>query len=250
MRAYELLKETFSRKLYIGIVHITWLAFYGLTYVLFVPEAEQFGQMLWLSSGCLLPLLLSTGIIGQDISSGRIRTLVTKPFWPGKIYLYRLLGLSLQGAVHLTLAGILLILLGCTAKSPDLNIWLWLFSSWLLFNVWAALATAVSVIVPRGYNSLVLFVALILLSLVVGIVAINPHLYPGGRFYRTEQDHPLLDFIRYACPPFALLSSLARGKLDLIKEAIVIGHSFLLVWLYSAIGLLLFVRRQFTSQRN
>lgn len=242
MRAYELLRETFSRKLYIGIVHISWLAFYGLTYVLFVPEAEEFGQMLWLCSGCLLPLLLSTGIIGQDISSGRIRTLVTKPFWPGKIYLYRLVGLSLQGAVHLILAGILLILLRCTAKSPDLNIYLWLFASWLLFNVWAALATAVSVIVPRGYNSLVLFVALVLLSLVVGIVAINPHLYPGGRLF--------LDIVRYACPPFALLSSLARGKLDLIKEAIVIGHSFLLVWLYSAIGLLLFVHRQFTSQRN
>jgi len=242
MRAYELLRETFSRKLYIGIVHISWLAFYGLTYVLFVPEAEEFGQLLWFCSGCLLPLLLSTGIIGQDISSGRIRTLVTKPFWPGEIYLYRLAGLSLQGAVHLTLAGIVLILLRCTATSPDLNICLWLFASWLLFNVWAALATAVSVIVPRGYNSLVLFVGLVLLSLVVDIVAINPHLYLGGRLF--------LDIVHYACPPFALLGSLARGKFDLIKEAIVIGHSFLLVWLYSAIGLLLFARRQFTSQRN
>ena len=107
MRAYELLKETLCRKLYIWMVHISWLVFYALVYTLFRPEAEKFGQLVWICSGCFLPLLLSAGIIGDDIASGRIRVLIAKPFWPGELYVYRLTGLSLQAAVHLLLAFVL-----------------------------------------------------------------------------------------------------------------------------------------------
>jgi hypothetical protein len=103
MRAYELIKETFCRKLYICFVHVSWLAFYGLVYTLFRPEPEKFGRLIWICSGCFLPLLLSAGIIGDDIACGRIRVLMAKPFWLGELYVCRLVGLSLQAAVHLAL---------------------------------------------------------------------------------------------------------------------------------------------------
>ena len=57
------------------------------------------------STGFFLPLSLTAGIFGDDIASGRISVLATRPIELRDIYLYRLLGLSLQGAVHLLLAG-------------------------------------------------------------------------------------------------------------------------------------------------
>ena len=90
MRAYELMKETFSRKMHIWIVHVVWLVLYACFWVLFLNEEEDvFGQYLFIWGGFLLPLALSAGIFGDDIASGRIRVLMTKPFWPGELYIYR-----------------------------------------------------------------------------------------------------------------------------------------------------------------
>jgi len=92
MRAYELIKETFCRKIYILIVHLSWLILYGAFWWLFLPRASElseFGRFIFIWGGCFLALALSAGIFGDDISSGRICVLVTKPFWPGKLYIYR-----------------------------------------------------------------------------------------------------------------------------------------------------------------
>ena len=87
------------------MVHVIWLVLYGVFYWLFVPEMPEMGRLLFIWAGFFLALALSAGIFGDDIASGRICVLVTKPFWVGELYLYRLLGLSLQAAVHLLLAG-------------------------------------------------------------------------------------------------------------------------------------------------
>ena len=72
MRAYELMKETLSRKMYIYIVHLSWFAIYGLLFTLRVQEEESFHGVLFVFGGFFLPLALSAGIFGDDISSGRI----------------------------------------------------------------------------------------------------------------------------------------------------------------------------------
>src|SRR5512139_2161694 len=111
MRAFELMKETFFRRTYIWIVHVIWLALYGVYWWLFLPEAPDFGRFLFIWAGFFLPLALSAGIFGDDIASGRICVIVTRPFWTGELYIFRLLGLSLQAAVHLALAGALVLVL-------------------------------------------------------------------------------------------------------------------------------------------
>src|SRR4030066_247250 len=155
MKAYELMKETFSRRGYIWIVHVVWLALYGIFWWLFLPSGEEFGRFIFIWGGFFLPLALTAGIFGDDIASGRICVLVTKPLWPGELYLCRLLGLSLQAAVQFILAGFLVFILHFITKKGNTEyLSLWLFVSWLLFNTVAALSTSLSVVVGRTYNSL------------------------------------------------------------------------------------------------
>ena len=242
MRAYELLKETFCRKLYIWMVHISWLVFYGLVYTLFRPEPEKFGQLLWICSGCFLPLLLSAGVIGDDIASGRIRVLIAKPFWPGELYVYRLIGLSLQAAVHLFLAFVVLTVLQSLMVGRGVeNLGAWLIAAWLLFNVWAALSTLLSVVVGRGYNSLFLFVALVFVFLSVDLLRLHTSQY------RHAEAKVILDVLKYTCPPFVLLSQFATGEHGLFQSVAVAAHSLVLMLVYGGIGLFLLHRRQFPS---
>ncbi len=253
MRAWELMKETLWRREYLWIVHVIWLACYGGFWWLLLPDPEEFGNFLFLWGGVLLPLALSAGILGDDIASGRICVLVTKPFWSGKLYFYRLLGLSLQGAVHFALAGVLVFVLhAITGKSTMVGVGRWLLSAWLLFNTFAALSTSLSVVVKRAHNSLLLFVATLTLFVVAGML-----LY-------SLQGHVLepivTGFFRYPFPPLELLHNMGKG--DYAKETLTIGgwqvatsvacaaHSVLLTAVYGGIGILLLTRREFLSQRE
>jgi len=159
MRAYELIKETFCKKRYILIIHLSWLILCGFFCCFFSLSASEFGRLIFLWGGCFLALALSAGIFGDDISSGRICIIVTKPFWLGELYIYRLLGLSLQAAVDFILVWcVIFILHTLVGKGSTDGLGLWLFASWLLFNTCAALSTSLSVVVERAYNALILLV--------------------------------------------------------------------------------------------
>jgi ABC-type transport system involved in multi-copper enzyme maturation permease subunit len=253
MRAYELIKETFCRKLYILIVHLVWLSLYGSYWWFFLPKGNDFGNFVFIWGGFLFSLALSAGILGDDISSGRICSLITKPFWAGKLYIYRLLGLSLQAALHFILTGcIILILYAIERKGSIDNLGIWLFASWLLFNTCAALSTTLSVIAGRTYNALILLIATITGFFIIGLMKsmMNQQEETGAFFY----------FIRYACPPFKLLYkfalgeyekySLTVGRFSLAKSVACVVHSMILTVFYSAIGIVLLIRRQFSSGRN
>jgi len=253
MRAWELVKETLWRREYLWIVHLVWLAFYGAFWWLFLPDPEEFGNFVFLWGGFLLPLALSAGIMGDDIASGRICVLVTKPFWLGELYLYRLLGLSVQGALHFVLAGVMVLVLHVVTRKGSMSgVGLWLLSTWLLFNTFAALSTSLSVVVKRVHNALLLFVAT--LTLVV-VAALLVHSVQGGAL-----EPVVTGFFRYPFPPFELLGDLAKG--EYAKETLTVGswhipksvacaaHSLLLTVVYAGIGIFLFARRQFLSQRE
>jgi ABC-type transport system involved in multi-copper enzyme maturation permease subunit len=253
MRAYELIKETFLRRGYIWMVHAIWLALYGLFWWLFIPDEEEFGRFLFTWSGFFLPLALSAGVFGDDIASGRICVLVTKPFWSGQLYIYRLLGLSLQAAVHLLLAAGLIGILHALMRRGSLEgLGLWLLASWLLFNTCAALSTSLSVVVGRAYNSLVLFVVIATGYVVVNLLTslLRQHASAGT----------FMSFIKYPWPPFELLSKFAGGeheeygltvaRFGLVKSIGCVLHSLMLTAAYGVIGIILLSRRQFSCMRD
>jgi ABC-type transport system involved in multi-copper enzyme maturation permease subunit len=256
MRAYELIKETFCRKLYILIVHLCWLTLYGFFYWLRLPEASEFsdfGQFIFIWGGFFLALALSAGIFGNDISSGRICVLVTKPFWSGELYIYRLLGLSLQAAVHFILAwGVIFILHVIMRKGSIDNLGLWLFASWLLFNTCAALSTSLSVVVGRAYNALLLLVVILTGFFVVSWLM--------NSMQQQAETGVFFSFIRFACPPFKLLYkfacgeygkySLRFGRFSLTKSVACVVHSVILTVVYSIVGIVLLSRRQFSCERD
>ena len=256
MRAYDLIKETFNRKLFILIVHLSWLALYGMFYWLRLPDAGEvsdFARFIFIWGGFFLALALSAGIFGDDISSGRICVLVTKPFWSGELYIYRLLGLSLQAAVHFILAWFVIFILHIIMHKGSMNgLGLWLFASWLLFNTCAALSTSLSVVVGRAYNTLLLLVVF-----VTGFFVISWLMYATRQQAETGV---LFSFIKFACPPFELLSkfaggeygkySLTVGRFSIAKSAACVVHSLILAVVYSVVGIVLLSRRQFSRVLN
>ncbi|MEN6428362.1 MAG: hypothetical protein ABFE13_23690 [Phycisphaerales bacterium] len=253
MRAWELMKETFFRRGYVWMVHVIWLALYGIFWWLFLPDPEEYGHFVLIWGGFLLPLALSGGILGDDITSGRICVLVTKPFWPGKLFIYRLLGLSLQGAVHFVLAaGVVFVLHTVTGRSTMVGLDRWLLSCWLLFNTFAALSASLSVVVKRAHNALLMFMATITIMIIAAMLMWQ---------FRNHAIAPIVEgFFRYPFPPFKLLDNMSRGLYA--KESLTVGgwkipvavacvaHSLLLATLYGAAGVLLFTRRQFLSERD
>lgn len=253
MRAYELIKETFLRRTFIWIAHLSWLALYGLFWWLFVPDANEFGRFIFLFSGFFLPLALSAGIFGDDIASGRICVLVTKPFWTGQLYIYRFLGLSLQAAVHFILVGFLAsILCAVMRKGSTEGLAIWYLASWLLFNTCAALSTSLSVVLGRSFNSLLLLVIIVTGSFVIGLLM---------RYVSSQaMTGWLMDFVRYAWPPFELLGKFAAGEYDkysltvgrfsMAKNVACVVHCLMLTVVYGIIGITLLCTREFSRVRD
>jgi ABC-type transport system involved in multi-copper enzyme maturation permease subunit len=253
MRAYELIKETFCRKLYILIVHLLWLSLYGSFWWFFLPKGNDFGLFVFIWGGFFLALALSAGIFGDDIASGRICCLITKPLWPGELYIYRLLGLSLQSAVHFILAGCVILILHAIEHQGSIdNLGTWLFASWLLFNTCAALSTSLSVVIGRAYNALILLIVIVTGFFISSVL--------NSMMKQQEVTGAFSYFIRFACPPFKLLYkfahgeygkySLTVGRFSLTKSVACVVHSLILTAVYSAIGIVLLVRRQFSSRRD
>jgi hypothetical protein len=268
MRAYEFIKETFRRKAYIQIVHISWLAIYGLLFLIPVPrEAWQvwpWGLMLFVWSGCTLPLLISAGIIGDDIASGRIGLIITKPFWPGLIYIYRFFGLSLQALVHIIIAVSMILILQSigggneeqldqwaaefegmgmfSGRSNIENLSMWALSSWLIFNNWVALSVTLSTVLKRAFNSICLFVSI---GFVYFLVTILTQLLPEHSTTKA-----IMTIVRYACPQIESLYHLANGKYSLINSWGCVAYSLSLTAIYGIIGIMILCIRQFECARD
>lgn len=239
MKAYALITETYLRKGSLRIMHMIWFVAYPAIFLIPLPPSGwQWGAFVFTWSGCLLSLALSAGIFGDDIASGRIRLLMTEPIRPAELYLYRFLGLSLQGAVHLLAVGTsILILHRLTGRGQIDHFAAWLFASWLIFNAWTALSTSVSVMVKREHNSMVLVLAT--------FMAVLP-LYLLLLFF---EDHPVTkvyhEILRYAGPPVESLAHLGRGRCSLAGGVARVAHSLVLTVLYGAIGIVLLDRREF-----
>lgn len=239
MKAYALITETFLRKGSVRFVHLSWLGIYAAIFLIpMPPEAWQWGPFVFGWSGCLLPLLLSEGIFGDDIASGRIRLLVTEPIRPAELYIYRFLGLSLQGAVHfLAVGGLVLLLHRLTHRGSVDHFMVWVLAGWLLFNTWAALSTSLSVVLKRAHNSMLLF---IVTAAVFFLVSVLTSFFP-----KSIAVEMLLGVVRYTCPPVELLVKTVIGKFGLWQGLGSITYSLALTVLYGAAGIVLLGRREF-----
>ena len=253
MRAYELIKESLLRRRYLWIVHLVWLCTYAMFWWLFLPDPEEFGNFVFNWGGLFLALALSAGILGDDIASGRICVIMTRPLRPASLCAYRLLGLSLQGALHFVLAwGVLFIMHVITGKGSVEGFARWFVVTWLFFNTWAALSLCLSVIVKRAHNSLLLFVLLVTVAAVVGCLQ--------GQAGDLWISRAATGFARYACPPFKFLHELGEGKYvghtltvarrQIPKHLACAAHTLLLCGIYLGIGMRWLSRREFFSERE
>ncbi len=244
MKVRVLMAETFLRKRAILIMHLAWFAPYApLLLIPFEPGVWHWGGFLFGWSGCLLPLALSAGIFGDDIASGRMRMLATEPIRLWELYLYRFLGLSLQGAAHLLAVGGLTLLLHRLTGWGDIDHFaLWLLASWLIFNAWTALSTSVSVVVHREHNAMLV---------VLGTIVVVFPLYTLLLFFEGSIGTRIYhEIVRYAGPPVELLVRLGRGRCRLPAGIGSVAYSLLLTAFYSMIGILLLHRREFMAARD
>jgi len=252
-QAYELIRETFLRKPSIWAVHAAGFAVYALFWLLFLPSDMEAGFFVFFWGGFFLPLALSAGIFGDDIASGRISVLATRPIELRDIYLCRLLGLSLQGAVHLGLAGGGICLLDmCLGKGTPNSLGLWLCATWFLFNACAALSTTLSVLIRRSYNALVTLILVMFSYFLLDIL--------WGYWLDDGMAAAVKTLLQYAGPPFGLLEriahgdygkfSLSVGRYSFAKSLACVVHCTLLTSVYALIGIQILTRRQFFSKRD
>jgi len=136
-------------------------------------------------------------------------------------------------------------------STEDLGIWL--LASWLLFNTCAALSTSLSVVLGRAFNSLLLLVIVatgyFIVRMLVGMLG-EQNVMAGA----------LMNFIRYAWPPFGLLQKFAGGeygrlaltvgRFSMTKNIACIVHSLILTVAYGAAGIVLLSRREFSRVRD
>ena len=239
MRAYELIKETLLRRSYIPVIHIVWLAIYVLLFQLPVSDDILWGKVPFVLCGFMLPLILSNGIFGNDISSGRITVLITKPMRIGELYIWRFIGLSIQGAIHLCVCGFIIFFLhNIQGKGSIENLILWLLLSWLLFNAWSALSTTVSVFIKRGNNFMVLFFCIVLVFALRSILSMSP-----TPIYRI-----VMTIIKYAFPPVELLFACGAGEWSLPQKIGLLAYVIGLTTIYIGIGVVILSNRDFKRQ--
>ena len=195
MKAYELIKETFLRTAYIPFTHLAWFALYAFWFLRPTPTVVPLGSRLFVLSGLLLPSLLSAGIFGNDIASGRICVLATKPIRMGTLYIFRIIGLILQGALHLAIGSCIMFIGHCITEKGNIdNLGLWALSSWLLFATCAALSTALSVLIKREWNFAIMVLgAILVFAIDVLFLPVAPEAIEGIVSLSLSMDFPRLE---------------------------------------------------------
>jgi ABC-type transport system involved in multi-copper enzyme maturation permease subunit len=240
MRGYELMKETLLRRRFILIMHFVILGIYGLLFLPDLSEAHWQPALIGFS-GFLLPIFISAGIFGDDVASGRIAALVTKPVHAAQLYLWRAAGLAAQGILHFGIAITLIIVLHRVTGRRDLDEAAFVVvAGFLLFCTCATLSTTISVLVKREFNSAVLIIGA---AILVATYAFLLNKYPN--FWATQAYHQLL---KYGCPPLELISN-GLGK-PLLSRLLIVLHAVGLTAAYAGLGIFFLSMRQFPQARD
>lgn len=244
MRAWELIKETLLRHYYIGAAHALLLGIYVAANFSEKILGSPYGPKVFIWSGCVLPLIVSAGIFGDDLATGRIATLITKPIRPCGIYLWRYLGMSAQGLVHLLLvAAILPAHRACTNFGGVFGFdgWTgWIIASWLAFNMWIALNTTLSVFLKRGMNSAFIVAAYPIVTF--GTINVLHNFNPKHRVYITASK-----IFEYGFPPWHATLTQFRDSSYQVSFAVC---TVLLILAYGTLGIAILSKREYRQERG
>lgn len=246
MYATALMIETYRRRRIIPLAHVLFGAAYALLFVLsWYTDAPPVGGYIFLASGMFLPLVLSVGIFGSDIASGRFRVLSTEPIPLYAFYAWRLAGMVLQAVIQVT--AVVLVAFAMHAAFGKCNLahlGRWLFVTLMMFVSMAAFSTTVSVAVKAESNSLLVFLllpAFVFLSIL--------HRVAADPFWAEVCEWPLT-VGRYALPPVELLFRAADEPKPWPEVLGACLHAAGLTLIYAVAGVALLERRQYKPQRS
>jgi ABC-type transport system involved in multi-copper enzyme maturation permease subunit len=235
MRLYELVKETVLREPLVLVAHLALFGLYIMLGLLPTRGATQWGKPLFLLAGIFLPMLVTRGIFGDDIATGRITVLATEPMRFATLYLGRLAGVVAQCVVHLAVgSGIFLVISLALGKGSFVNFPLWLLGALCLFTAFAALSCTLSLIVKGSYNFMALLFGTAAFGLMVSLMG------PAA----TGLSGVLVRVVKYAFPPVQLLGAMCRGATP-VEAALRCGHAALLAAVYATIGVIILNKREF-----
>lgn len=239
----SVVEETFCRRAYIRIVHLSWLGIYAVLFLVpFPPSIWNWGTFIFFWSGCLLPVLISSGAFGDDIATGRIALLATKPFSLYRLFWYRVIGTCLQCVGNIGVVYVLIVALHrLTEHGGREHLGQWCLYACLVSLTWVALSTALSVLVSRDHNA----IALILASVVVFLLLSSLMSFAPDHIVSKA----LLKATTYSCPPVIALLPLVDKEDPWLKVALVL-HALGLATLYGTLGGFLLTHRELNSPHN
>ena len=245
----EVLKETVFRRRFIPMLHGLYLGVYITIYVIFYllpSETAQWELWLFIWSGCLFPVLLTAGLFGDDIASGRILQLVIKPTSLATLYLLRVLGVFIQCVVHLAVCYLLLFIVyrinGQEAKG---HLGLWFLASVLVSLTWLMLSASFSTFLLREYNVVMVLIGSIVVFMLWQSASIVASL-AGWPAVSKVADGILI----YGMPPIALLFRLAMQRYSITGCVAVTLHAVVMAVLYAIAGIVILTHREFVRKRE
>jgi len=239
MVAWELVKETVLRRGFILLIHLVWCCPYAILPLYEWRHDFILGHIPFVLGGLLLPAILSTGIFGNDMVSGRIFVLVMKPLRFSELYLWRWFGLTVQGFIHLLVAGVILVTvhhLGGHGSIAQIHIWLVL--SLLLFSAVAALSTTLSIIVKRGDN------VMFMIGILICAIVFNVFLVSA----QTKGTEIVGALIKYGLPSVEILFQCGAPDYAISQRLGAASYVLALTGLYGAIGIALLRYKEFKRQ--
>lgn len=247
----EIFKETLMRRSAIRRLHLGYLVVYAVVYAslsVASPSTNppRWGMWLFVWSGCVFPVLLTMGIFGGDIASGRMMQLVTKPMSLRALFLWRCLGVYIQCVVHLSISyGFIFIAASRTNAHVAGDLGSWFLASLVIAPVWIALSATVSTCVSRDFNVAVVF---------IGAIAIFMILQATDAF-AAIMDMPALSRAVevigiYCLPSVVLLCKLGMRQSTGVETVLAVVHPVVITALCATIGIVILNHREFTRERD
>jgi len=246
---FEVLKETFLRRRFIPMLHVLYVGVYIMVftiYYLLPSKSPQWGLWLFVWSGCLFPVLLTAGLFGDDIASGRILQLLIKPISLGTLYLMRVLGVFIQCMIHLTVCYLMLFIMYlCTEQQATGHLGLWFLASVLISLTWLMLSASISTFMLREYN---------VVTVLIGSIVVFM-LWQSASIVASILDWPTVSKVAdgimiYGVPPVGLLFRLGMQKYSTTGGLAVTLHAVAMAVMYAVFGIVILTHREFVRKRE
>ena len=250
MYAWPLIVETYRRKRIVPFAHFLFL----LPYLVLIPvlpyaneEILPIGILILFISGLFFAPVLTTGIFSNDISSGRFRILATEPIPREAFYVWRLVGVMLQGMVHLAIVSTMFLIMNALTGLGNLHCFpQYLVATFIMFGSVAALSIMLSLVITSDASTLVVLI----LPFAIAGVDILGHISTSFPIVKEVCDG-IITASKYGLPPLPwLVEAFTSNHEGTWRE--ILGCAFHAAGLslaYALIGVTLLNRRELKPQR-